>query len=331
VVRQGFYGGQAQRLQVGRDELRIWVRYPAEGRERIGQLENMKVQTPAGVYPLSELVDYEMKRGPVNIQRFNGKREMRVDADMVDPDASVTDVLEQIRREILPELQLLYPGITVEFQGQQKESARNMNDLMFLFPMAFLAIIFILMVNFKSFEQPLLILIMIPMAILGSIWGHGIHGKPLSILSLWGVVALTGVIVNDAVVFLAKYNLLITEGKKVKDAIIESGKMRLRPIILTTLTTSFGLFPLILETSFQAQFLIPMAISLVYGVAFGTMFILLFFPALIMILNDIRRILREMWHGRKFEPEEVEIAWMNAQRKIDNTIYHEEEQEGKNE
>jgi multidrug efflux pump subunit AcrB len=259
-----------------------------------------------------------MKRGPVNIQRFNSKREMRVNADMADPDASVTDVLEQIRTDIIPELNLLYPGITVEFQGQQKESQRNMDDLMILFPLAFLGIIFILMINFKSFEQPMLILIMIPISILGSIWGHGIHGKPLSILSLWGIVALTGVIVNDAVVFLSKYNLLIEQGKKVKDAIIEAGKSRLRPIILTTLTTSVGLFPLILEKSFQAQFLIPMAISLVYGVAFGTMFILLFFPALIIILNDFRKGIRQLWHGRKFEREEVEIAWMHSQRKIDN-------------
>lgn len=325
-VRQSFYGGQAQRLQVGRDELRIWVRYPAEGREHIGQLEQMKIKTPQGDYPLTELVDYTMKRGPVNINRFNGKREIRVNADMVDPDASVTEVLEIVKAEVIPELKMIYPGITVQFQGQQKESQRNMNDLMFLFPMAFLAIIFILMINFKSFEQPMIIIIMIPISILGAVWGHGVHGKPLSILSLWGVVALTGVIVNDAVVFLAKFNLLITEGKKVKDAIVEAGKSRLRPIILTTLTTSFGLYPLILEKSFQAQFLIPMAISLVYGVAFGTMFILLFFPALIMVLNDIRRFVRESWYGRKFEPEHVEIAWMNSQRKIDDSIYHEEDE-----
>jgi multidrug efflux pump subunit AcrB len=195
-----------------------------------------------------------------------------------------------------------------------------MGDLMFLFPMAFLAIIFILMINFRSFEQPLIILIMIPISILGAVWGHGIHGKPLSILSLWGIVALTGVIVNDAVVFLAKYNLLITEGWKVKEAIVEAGKSRLRPIILTTLTTAFGLFPLILEKSFQAQFLIPMAISLVYGVAFGTFFILLFFPALIIILSDIRKFVKETWTGKKFEREELEIAWIHSQRKIDNTI-----------
>ena len=316
-VRQAFYGGQAQRIQEGRDELRIWVRYPSESRERIGQMERMKIVTSQGIYPLTELVDYEMKRGPVNINRFNSKREIRVNADLVDPDASVTEILEQVKAEIIPELKVLYPGIRVEFQGQQKESERNMSDMMFLFPMAFLAIIFILMINFRSFEQPLIIIILIPISILGSIWGHGIHGKPLSILSLWGIVALTGVIINDSVVFLSKFNLLITEGMKVKDAIIESGKVRLRPIILTSITTSFGLFPLVSQKSFQAQFLIPMAISLVYGVAFGTIFILLFFPALILILNDIRRGVRQMWYGREFTPEEVEIAWIHSQRKID--------------
>lgn len=317
-VRQAFYGGQAQRIQEGRDELRIWVRYPAESRERIGQMERMKIVTPQGEFPLAELVDYEMKRGPVNINRYNSRREIRVNADLMDPDDSVTDILEQIQSKIIPELRLLFPGVKIEFMGQQKESERSMGDMMFLFPMAFLAILFILMINFKSFEQPVIILIMIPIAILGSVWGHGIHGKPLSILSLWGIVALTGVIINDAVVFLAKFNSLIEEGFKVKDAIVESGKSRLRPIILTTLTTSFGLFPLILEKSFQAQFLIPMAISLVYGVAFGTFFILMFFPALIMVLNDIRRVLRELWFGKKFEPEQVEIAWLHSQRKIDN-------------
>jgi len=316
-VRQGFYGGQAQRLQEGRDELRIWVRYPAEGRERIGQMETMKVKTPQGDIPLLELIDYEMKRGPVNINRFNGKREVRVNADMVDPDASVTDVLDQLQTEVIPEMKTLFPGLNIEFQGQQRESERNMADIKYLFPLAFLAMIFILMINFKSFEQPFLIIIMLPISLLGAVWGHGIHGKPLSILSLWGVIALMGVIVNDAVVFLEKFNRLVAGGMKVKEAIITAGKNRLRAIILTTVTTTFGLFPIILEKSFQAQFLIPMAISLAYGVAFGTFFLLMFFPALIMILNDVRRTLRQHWHGREFTPEEVEIAWIHGHQTID--------------
>ncbi|WP_372776267.1 efflux RND transporter permease subunit [Mangrovibacterium sp.] len=314
-VRQGFYGGQAQRLQVGRDELRVWVRYPAEDRERIGQLDQMKLKTASGEYPLSELVSYELKRGPVNIQRFNGRREIRVNADLVDPDASVSEILDQVNSEIIPDLKLTYPGVHVEFQGQQRESQRNMKDIGLLFPMAFLAIIFILMINFRSFEQPMIILIMIPISILGAVWGHGIHGKPVSILSMWGIVALSGVVINDSVVMLSKFNSLIVEGFKVKDAILEAGKSRLRPIILTTLTTSAGLFPLVLEKSFQAQFLIPMAISLVYGVAFGTMFILLFFPALIVVLNDLRRKIRSLYHGRELQREEVEIAFINNLRR----------------
>ncbi len=313
-VRQGFYGGQAQRLQEGRDELRVWVRYPKDGRENIGQLEQMKIKTASGEYPLTELVDYELKRGPVNIRRFNGKREIRVNADLTDPDASVTEILDQVKAEIIPELNMMYPGVRVEYQGQQKESQRNMRDFGILFPLAFLAIVFVLMIQFKSFEQPLIIIIMIPISILGAIWGHGIHGKPLSMLSLWGIVALSGVVINDAVVFLSKFNSLIVEGYKVKDAVLKAGKSRLRPIILTTLTTSLGLFPLVLERSFQAQFLIPMAISLVYGVAFGTLFILLFFPALIIVLNDIRRVVRRMWHGREFSREEVEIAYQHSLR-----------------
>jgi len=180
----------------------------------------------------------------------------------------------------------------------------------------------------------LIILLMIPVAVLGAIWGHGIHGKPVSLLSLCGIIALTGVVINDAVVFLDKFNLLIKEGLDVREAIIKAGKTRLRPILLTTITTSVGLYPIVLEKSFQAQFLIPMAISLVYGVAFGTLFILLFLPPLIMTLNDLRRWIRKTYHGREFTRQEVEIAWINSQRKVDESIYHkgeELEKENKNE
>ncbi|TKG92313.1 efflux RND transporter permease subunit [Puteibacter caeruleilacunae] len=317
-VRQGFYGGQAQRIQEGRDELRIWVRYPASGRERLGQVQNMKIKTPAGEYPLSELAEYDIERGPVNIRRFNSKREIRVEAETVDPDASVTEILANIDANIIPKLKAHYPGVSLASQGQQKERMRSMQDIQRTYIVAFAIIILILLVHFKSFEQPFLILVMIPLSILGSAWGHGLHGKPISMLSLWGIVALSGVIINDAVVFLSKYNDLIREGMKVKAAIVAAGKNRLRPIILTTLTTSIGLYPLILEKSFQAQFLIPMAISLVYGVAFGTLFILIFFPPLILVLNDFRRGIRQIWHGRKIHREEVEIANIHMRKKIDN-------------
>ncbi len=316
-VRQAFYGGQAQRLQEGRDELRIWVRLPAKGRKQLGQMEQIKIKTPnGGEYPLSELADYTLERGPVNIKRFNGVREIRVEAETVDPDASVTDIIYNINSNIIPELKSKFHDIKIVPQGQAKESKRAMGDISLSFSIAFFIIILILMIHFKSFEQPFLILIMIPLAILGAIWGHGFHGKPVSLLSLWGIIALSGVIINDAVVFLSRYNDLIINGNKVRKSIIEAGKSRLRPIILTTLTTAIGLYPLILEKSFQAQFLIPMAISLVYGVAFGTLFILIFLPAIIVILNDIRRAFRQLWTGEKIEREDVEIAKIHSLTKI---------------
>ena len=287
-VRQGFFGGQAQRLQKGKDELRVWVRYPKEGRKYVGQLEDMKIKTPAGEYPLSELATYEVKRGPVSIQHYNNRREIRVIAGVKDPNEPVPPLLEEIESNIIPQLQGRFPGVDYKFQGQAKESRESNQQLVSYFGVAAILILLILMLHFKSAASAIIILLMIPLAWLGAVWGHGIEGKPVSMLSLWGMIALSGVIINDAVVFLQKYNTNLREGLKVLDAVYEAGKSRFRPIVLTTITTSVGLYPIILETSFQAQFLIPMAITLAYGVLVGTGFILLFFPVLILVVNDIR-------------------------------------------
>jgi multidrug efflux pump subunit AcrB len=315
-VRQGFYGGQAQRLQEGRDELRVWVRYPKSDRMTLGQMENMKIKTPTGEYPLTELAEYHMERGPVAIKRYQGSREIRVEADLVDPMAPVPEILDQISREIIPDVEAQFAGIRFEYQGQQKFGNEAVSKIVPYFLVAFLLIIFILIIHFKSFNQTLIVLAMIPLSMLGVFWGHGIHGKPISLMSLWGMVALTGVIINDAIVFLSKYDSNLKEGKKVHDAIVEAGKLRLRPILLTTITTSVGLFPIILEKSIQAQFLIPMAISLAYGVAIGTVFILIFFPILIMLLNDIRVYLNYLWTGIKPEREDVEVAIILNKRRM---------------
>ncbi len=315
-VRHGFYGGQAQRLQEGRDELRVWVRYPQSDRLTLGQLERMKIKTPSGEYPLIVLADYDLERGPVAIKRFNGNREIRVEAETVDPFASVPDILNQISTKIMPSLLSQYSGITYTYQGQQKASNEAMSKIIRYFSIAFIIIILIMVLHFKSFNQTLIIIMMIPLSMLGVFWGHGIHGKPLSLMSLWGIVALTGVIINDAIVFLAKYDGLLLQGRKVKEAIVEAGMTRLRPILLTTITTTIGMFPIILEKSVQAQFLIPMAISLAYGVAIGTIFILIFFPVLIMLLNDSRVYLKHIWTGIKPAREDVEIAVIHNKRKL---------------
>ena len=316
-VREGFYGGQAQRLQIGKDEVRVWVRYPREDRLNLGQMENMKIKTPMGDYPLSELADYEIRRGPVNIQHYNMSREVRIDANLVDPYAPVPPILQEIRTSIVPRMQEMYPGIEVEYQGQQRDSDEATEDLMNYFGIAFLIIILLIMVHFKSFSQGSMILIMIPLGWLGAVWGHGIEGYPVSMLSAWGMVALSGVIINDAVVFLAKYNSLILEGKKVIEAVYEAGLARFRAIVLTTITTTLGLYPIIMEGSFQAQFLIPMAIALAYGVLFGTAFILVLLPVIILVINDIRVFMHKLWTGKSKSREALEPANIHARRIVD--------------
>ncbi len=333
-VRQGFYGDQAQRLQVGRDEVRVWVRYPKGDRLNLAQLENMRIKTPLGEYPLKELAYYDIERGPVSIKHYNGAREIRIDADLTDFYAEVPPILARIDETIIPDLEVQYRGVDVIYQGQQRDSNDAMGEMQMYFGTAFMIMILIIMIHFKSLTQGIIVILMIPLGWLGAAWGHGIEGHPISMLSAWGMVALSGVIINDAVVFLAKYNTFLLEGNKVKDAVFKAGLARFRAILLTTITTVAGLYPLILEQSFQAQFLIPMAISLAYGVLVGTTFILLFFPSLILVLNDFKRVYAAgklyLFPKKKFEdgqyveipfvmptPEDVEPAVRDSRRVIE--------------
>ncbi|HSG68572.1 MAG TPA: efflux RND transporter permease subunit, partial [Bacteroidales bacterium] len=316
-IRYGFFGGQAQRLQIGKDEVRVWVRYPKSNRHNLGQMESMKIKTAMGEFPLSELADYEIRRGPVNIQHYNMSREVRIDANLVDPYAPVPPILAEIRNNIVPRMKEMYPGIEVEYQGQQRDSDEAMDDLGQYFGIAFLIIILIIMIHFKSFTQGSLILLMIPLGWLGAVWGHGIEGFPVSMLSAWGMVALSGVIINDAVVFMSKYNSLVEEGRNVMEAVFEAGIARFRPIVLTTVTTVVGLYPIIMENSFQAQFLIPMAIALAYGVMIGTAFILILLPVLILVLSDMRVFMTRLWTGEKKAAEDLEPANIFSKRGLE--------------
>lgn len=315
-IRQGFYGSQSQRLQSGKNEIRVWVRFPKEGRENIGKLDSMKIRTQSGSFPLRDLVGYEIVRGPVNIQRFNSSREIRVEADLLDPYEPVPPILQKLAAEAIPEMQKKFPGVKVLYQGQRKESDRAQQSLGKYYGIAFALIVIVLMIHFKSFSQPFIILMMIPLAWIGSAWGHIFEGIPISILSAWGMVALSGVIINDAVVFLSKYNRNLIEGEKVEEAVYNAGIARFRPIVLTSLTTVLGLYPIVLEKSFQAQFLKPMAISLAYGVMIGTAFLLILFPALILILNEIKYNFRKFITGEKIDRESVERAIINSRIEI---------------
>ena len=297
-IRQGFFGEEVQRLQIGQDEVRVWVRYPEASRKSLGQLEQVKIKTTDGSeYPLTDLVEYETVRGVVSIKHLNGARENRVEADLANPQDAAQPILADIRTNLLPEVQKSFPGVLISFEGQARQGDRFGGSFALALPLIILAIFFLISLEFRAFSQAFLIILMIPLGILGAALGHLIEGQPLSILSSYGIVALTGVIVNDAVVFADKYNRLLKEGHKVASAIFFAGKSRFRPILLTSLTTVVGLFPLIRDTSATARFLVPMAISVAYGILFGTFLILTVFPALVVVWNDLRVGIKWAWEA----------------------------------
>lgn len=322
-MRQGFFGEEVQRFMKGTDEVRVWVRYPDSGRKSVSQLEDIKVKTTAGQeFPLTQVADYEIERGVSGIKHYNTARAITVEAEMLDPFGEVPPVLKKIREEIVPKLQAKFPTVLVDYGGQSQQGERAGREMGLFFGGAFLLIFFILMITFRSYYQAVLVIMMIPLGWFGAILGHGIEDwispdkeLPVSLLSAWGMVALSGVIINDAVVFLSKFNLMVkNEGMTVYQAAYNAGLSRFRPIVLTSMTTVLGLYPLIKETSFQAQFLIPMAISVAYGVLIGTFIILLFFPVFIVLFNDIRRAAKWLWTGKKPTREDVERVLIDQKR-----------------
>jgi multidrug efflux pump subunit AcrB len=320
-IRQGFFGEEVQRFMKGNDEVRVWVRYPAGDRKSIDQMEEVKIKVGDARFPVTQLANYRIERGVSGIKHYETSRTVTVEADVVDPFADVGAILEKVENTVVPGLLARFPGVRVDYGGQSQERAQSAKELMTYFLGAFILIFFILMINFRSFYQALLVVLMIPLGWISGVFGHGIETwtsalpKPVSMLSLWGMIALMGVIINDAVVFLAKFNSLIKdEGQTVYQAAYNAGLARFRPIMLTSLTTVLGLFPLIKETSFQAQFLVPMAISVAYGVLFGTIIILLFFPVLILVFNDMRRYAKWIWTGEKPVREDVERVLIDISR-----------------
>ncbi|WP_081735966.1 efflux RND transporter permease subunit [Saccharicrinis fermentans] len=311
-VQQGFYGGLAQRIQEGKDEIWVYVRYSRDNRETVGQLENMLIHTSKGNYPLGRVAEISSARSLSTINHFNGRREIRVDAYQKDQSQSVPDILSYIEESILPKIIEKHPDVTYMHQGQQKDTKEQMGSMMLYFGVAFLVIVLVIMIHFKSFLQGVLVIVMIPLGFVGAIWGHGFHDQPISMMSLWGMVALSGVVINDAIVFVSKYNQNLEHGMKLIEAIKDAGMSRFRAIFLTTVTTTAGLMPLILENSPDARMLIPMAISLAYGIMFGTVFILIVLPVLVVITNKVVLFMYNVRSEEKLAPEDVETAVINA-------------------
>lgn len=316
-IRQGFFGEEVQRLQKGIEEVRVWVRYPKEGRKSLGQIEDMKIKVGSNEYPLNQLVQYNIDRGVTDIRHYATHRTVTVEAELIDPYGEVPPIMDKIKKDIIPELQARYPGISVDYGGQSRESDKSMNDIGKYLGAAVFVIFLIIMLQFRSFYQAIMIMAMIPLGWIGALFGHGIVGLPVSMFSGLGMVALSGVIINDAVVFLDAYNRNLRNGMDVYNAAFDAGLSRFRPIMLTSVTTVAGLMPLILETSFQAQFLIPMAVSVAFGVLIGTFIILLYFPVLILIYNSIRRTAKALWTGEdRPSAEEVERVIIDMKKEF---------------
>ncbi len=307
-VRQGFFGQEVQRIQRHRDEIRVWVRYSEEDRSSLGLIDKMRIRTPDGrEYPFVDLADYTLERGINEINRLDNMREIRVEAELADLDTEVPPILQELREDVIPRVLAQVQGIRASFEGQSRAQQKVSNSIKAAFPVALLGMFILVILVFRSYIQAGLIFSLIPIAILGAVWGHGIQGIKLNMLSIYGVIALVGIIVNDSIVLVDQINRNLRTGMKVFDAVYQGAISRLRPILLTTITTSVGLGPIILETSRQAQFLIPMAVSVAYGLLFGTFILLVILPAGFMVINRIRYGWANFF-GQEPTPESVEPA-----------------------
>jgi len=286
-VRYAFQGVEAVKQQRGRNEITVRVRLPEEERVSESTLEDLVLQAPDGEILLRDAVEMIPGRAYTSIGRTNGKRVISVTAD-VRPPSQAENVMKTVKKEIIPTLTQKFPGLSYSFEGRQAEIRDSMSSLFIGLGLALLCIYGLLAIPFKSYIQPLIIMFCIPFGIIGAVVGHIIMGYSLSVISLFGVVALSGVVVNDSLVLIDLANRHRRSGTKTMDAIRDAGIQRFRPILLTTLTTCGGLAPIILETSRQARFLIPMAISLGYGILFATFITLIMVPSLYLLLEDIK-------------------------------------------
>ncbi|MBD0777234.1 efflux RND transporter permease subunit [Maribacter sp. ANRC-HE7] len=309
-VRAGFFGAQAQRFQRGQDEIRVWVRYDRENRSSITDLDEMRIQTPSGNrVPLKEIADYTIERGDVAINRLEGRREIQISADLKDEKVtSATDVMAEIKADIMPAIQSKYPTVTPSYEGQNREANKMLKSLKVVGVAVLLLIYITIAFTFRSFSQPLMLILLVPFSITAVGWGHWIHGFPVNFLSMLGIIALVGIMVNDGLVLIGKFNANLRDGMHFDEALIEAGRSRFRAIFLTSVTTIAGLAPLLLEKSRQAQFLKPMAISIAYGIAFATILTLLMLPIFLSFSNKIKVGTKWLKTGNKVTKEEVERA-----------------------
>ncbi len=308
-VRFAFFGSQAQRFQRGQDEIKVWVRYNKKDRSSIKNLDDMRIVTPTNErVPFSEIATYEIERGDIAINHLSGKREIQITADTKLPGESATDILEDIKTRVMPEIISKYTTVTPLYEGQNREAKKTTDSVKIVGPIILILIYIVIAFTFRSYSQPILLILLIPFSMIGVVWGHYFHNFAIGILSWLGIIALIGIMVNDGLVLIGKFNTYLKEGMKYDEALIQAGKSRFRAIVLTSLTTVAGLAPLLLEKSRQAQFLKPMAISISYGIAVATILTLVLLPLLLSVSNKIKVGIKWLKTGEDVTQEEVERA-----------------------
>jgi hydrophobic/amphiphilic exporter-1 (mainly G- bacteria), HAE1 family len=291
-LRQAFYGEEALRIQRGRDDVKVMVRYADKERQSLAGMEEMRIRTAnGGEIPIEEVAAVTPGRAYSVINRVNRKRTITVISDIDESIANASVIVADLQAHFLPALTARYPGLTYDFEGQEKRTRESLHSIKSGYLLAMMGIFLLLASQFRSYIQPVIIMTAIPFGLIGAILGHLIMGIEFTIVSIFGIVALSGIVVNDSLILIDFINRAVRDGMDINQAVIESGRARFRPVLLTSVTTVAGLFPLLLERSFQAQFLIPMAVSICFGLIAATLLTLLYVPSLYLIVQDIYQLL----------------------------------------
>ncbi|MFC6977675.1 efflux RND transporter permease subunit [Microbulbifer taiwanensis] len=288
-VRQGFYGEEVQRIPRGREDVRVMVRYPQEERASEEQMDRIRIRTNQGEIPFSAVADAVYVPGYTTIRRTDRERTVRITAELTPGTSSAHEILQQLREKQVPEWEKQFPGFSLKTAGEMQEEQEFNGAIIAFFVLSLFTIYALLAIAFRSYSQPLLILTAVPFGFFGAVFGHLLMGHDMSIMSMLGFLAAAGVVVNDNLVLMDRINQLRAGGMAVMDAVVQAGRDRFRPIILTSITTFIGLVPIMFERSIQAQFLIPMVISLAFGVLFATAVTLILVPNLYKVIEVLRQ------------------------------------------
>ncbi|MFM7165570.1 MAG: efflux RND transporter permease subunit [Planctomycetaceae bacterium] len=288
TVRASYYGEEVMRLQRGRHEVKLMVRYPESDRQTLARFDDIRVDAGDGIQrPITELADVNVTRGYSEINRIDQKRSITISADINEKLGNAKEIVASMRSEFMPQLLQKYPGLRVRWEGQQEQDEESVQSLGIGLFVALLAMYVLLTMEFTSYGQPLVVMAVIPFGIVGAVLGHWAMGLPLTLFSTLGLVALTGIVVNDSIVLVDFINGAVRSGVPLEQAVLQAGSRRFRPVLLTSLTTIAGLAPILTETSFQAQLVIPMAASLCFGLATSTILVLVLVPVFYLIYARI--------------------------------------------